>query len=166
MTNFRKKNMVKVEVGGRTVVPFKYLGVTIDTKLSWHLEYACKKAAGATTTLTRMLSNVSEPRHCWKLLLIGVFYDGRRQQRRWYKSSKGRWMHKLILNFRIWLFLKHRGTKYHITLSYGILWLSQAIMVDDFSNGPECSGTWRFTGSRCREWIWINRWIGAWVRGV
>ena len=77
ITKRRKNNTVKVEVGGHTVVSkpaIKYLGVIIDTKLSFreHLEYACQKAASATTALAKMLPNIGGPKHCRRLVLAGV----------------------------------------------------------------------------------------------
>lgn len=77
IANHREKNIVKLDVRGYTVASkptIKYLGVMFDTRLKFteHFEYASRKAANATASVAKMLSNISASKHCWKSLQAGL----------------------------------------------------------------------------------------------
>lgn len=62
LANCRKRNRVKLEVGGQRVISglvTKYLKVMIDTKLNFKefLEYAHQKAPGSIAILSKILSS-------------------------------------------------------------------------------------------------------------
>ncbi|SPP81369.1 blast:Putative 115 kDa protein in type-1 retrotransposable element R1DM, partial [Drosophila guanche] len=66
-----------VQVGGTTIRSqraIKYLGVLIDTRLSFkeHLEYVQRKASGTAGALSRMLLNTRGPKQATRKLLTSV----------------------------------------------------------------------------------------------